>query len=130
MYFVALIIIAFIFIWRIAAGFKKGMIREIISLIAMAVAGFCMLLIFGAVESYFNKEMGQLIQFVLVLLAVCAAYRLINLLFTSLQLISKLPLIKGVDKILGAAVGLAEAGIIVGILVHFIKSWGLSQIIH
>ncbi len=130
MYFVALIIIVLIFIWRIAAGFKKGMVHEIVSLIAMAVAGFCMLLIFAAVESYFNKEMGQLIQFVLVLLAVCIVYRLINTLFTSLQLISKLPIIKGLDKILGAVVGLAEAGILVGILVYVIKSWGLSQIIH
>ena len=130
MYFVALIIIVLIFIWRIAAGFKKGMVHEVVSLIAMVVAGFCMMLIFAAVESYFNKEMGQLIQFILVLLAVCVVYRLINTLFTSLQLISKLPIIKGLDKILGAAVGLAEAGILVGILVYVIKNWGLSQIIH
>lgn len=129
MYFAALIIVVLIFIWRIAAGFKKGMVREIISLIAMAVAGFCMLLIFAAVESYFDKEIGQLIRFVLVLLAVCIAYRLINILFTSLQLISRLPVIKGLDKMMGAVVGLAEAGILVGVLVHFIKSWGLSQII-
>lgn len=130
MYYAALVVVALIFIWRIVIGFKRGMVQEIISLIAMAVAGFCMLLILGAVGSYFDKEIGQLIRFIAVLIVVCLAYRLINILFTSLQLISKLPVIKGLDKILGAVVGLAEASVIVGILVHFIKNWGLSQIIH
>lgn len=130
MYYAALIIIALIFIWRIRAGFKKGMVHEIISLIATVAAGFCVLLILAAVESYFDKEIGQFIQFVLVLLAVGIVYRLINALFTSLQLISRLPVIKGLDKILGAAVGAAEAAVFVWILVYLIKGWGLSQIIH
>lgn len=130
MYYVALVIVALIFIWRIAAGFKKGMVQEIISLIAMGVAGFCIVLILGAVGSYLDKEIGQVIQFIVVLIVVCLAYRLVNILFTSLQLISKLPIIKGLDKLLGAVVGMAEAGLIVGVLVHFLKNWGLSQIIH
>lgn len=130
MYYVALVVIVLIFIWRVASGFKKGMVQEILSLIAMAAAGFCMFLILGAVGSYLDKEIGQLIQFVSVLIVVCLAYRLVNILFTSLQLISKLPIIKGLDKVLGAVVGAAEAAIVVGVLVHFIKIWGLSQIIH
>mgnify|MGYP003596076330 FL=1 len=51
MYYAALIIIALIFIWRMTVGFRKGMVQEIISLIAMAVAGVCILLIFGAIGS-------------------------------------------------------------------------------
>jgi len=128
MYYIALGVVALIFIWRICAGFKKGMVQEVISLIAMGVAGFCMVLILGAIGSYLDKEIGQLIQFIVVLIVVCLAYRLINILFTSLQLISKLPIIKGLDKLLGAVVGLAEAGLIVAILVHFLKNWGLAQI--
>lgn len=128
MYYIALGVVALIFIWRICAGFKKGMVQEVISLIAMGVAGFCMVLILGAIGSYLDKEIGQLIQFIVVLIVVCLAYRLINILFTSLQLISKLPIIKGLDKLLGAVVGLAEAGLIVAILLHFLKNWGLAQI--
>ena len=41
MYYAALIIIALIFIWRMIAGFRKGMVQELISLVAMAVAGVC-----------------------------------------------------------------------------------------
>ena len=126
MYYIALIIIALIFIWRIVAGFRKGMVQEIISLIAMAVAGVCVVLILGAVGSYLDKEIGKVIQAVLVLFAVCLVYRLVHILFTSLELVSKLPIVKGVDKLLGIVVGFVEAGILVAILVQLFKNWGIS----
>ena len=130
MYYAALVVIVFIFIWRIVAGFKRGMIQELVSLIAMVVAGFCMILILGAVGSYLEREIGQLIQFISVLLVVCIVYRLVNILFTSLKLISKLPIIRWVDKLLGVVVGGVEAVLLVGVAVHFLKNWGLSQSIH
>lgn len=126
MYYIALIIIALIFIWRVATGFRKGMVQEIVSLIAMAVAGVCIFLIMGAVGNYLNHEIGKMVQIIVVLLVVCLVYRLVHILFTSLKLISKLPIIKGVDKLLGALIGCAEAALIVGILVYLLKNWGLS----
>ena len=126
MYYAALIIIALIFIWRMTVGFRKGMVQEIISLIAMAVAGVCVLLIFGAIGSYLNRDIGKVVQMVIVLLAVCAVYRLIHVLFTSLELISKLPVIKWLDKLLGIVIGAGEAALIVGFIIYFLKSWGLS----
>ena len=126
MYYAALIIIALIFIWRMTVGFRKGMVQEIISLIAMAVAGVCVLLIFGAIGSYLNREIGKVVQMAIVLLVVCAVYRLIHVLFTSLELISKLPVIKWLDKLLGIVIGAGEAALIVGFIIYFLKSWGLS----
>lgn len=126
MYYISLIIIALIFIWRAAAGFRKGMVQEIISLIAMAVAGVCVILILGALGSYLNREIGKTVEMAAVLFVVCLVYRLIHVLFTSLELISRLPVIKWLDKLLGVVVGLAEAGLIVGLLVYFLKNWGLS----
>lgn len=126
MYYIALIIIALIFIWRVATGFRKGMVQEIVSLIAMAVAGVCIFLIMGAVGNYLSHEIGKMVQIIVVLFVVCLVYRLVHILFTSLKLISKLPIIKGVDKLLGALIGCAEAALIVGILVYLLKNWGLS----
>ena len=130
MYYISLIIIALIVIWRAAAGFRKGMVQEIISLIAMAVAGFCVILILGAVGSYLNREIGKSVEMAVVLFVVCLVYRLIQVLFTSLELISRLPVIKWLDKLLGIVVGLAEAGLLVGLLVYFLKNWGLSILEH
>lgn len=126
MYYIALIVIAIIFIWRIVTGFRRGIVQEVISLIAMAVAGFCVVLIFRAVSSYFHREIGEMIQMIVILLVVCVVYRLVHILFTSLELISKLPIIRWLDKLLGAVAGLAEAALIVGFLVYFLKNWGLS----
>lgn len=130
MYYISLIIIALIFIWRAAAGFRKGMVQEIIPLIAMAVAGFCVILILGAVGSYLNREIGKSVEMAVVLFVVCLVYRLLQVLFTSLELISRLPVIKWMDKLLGIVVGLAEAGLLVGLLVYFLKNWGLSILEH
>ena len=129
MYYFALIIIVLIFIWRVAIGFRKGMVQEVISLIAMAVAGVCVVLILGAIGSYLNQEIGKVIQMVLVLFAVCLVYRLVHVLFTSLELVSKLPIIKGLEGRVGAVVGCAEAVLIVGLLVYLLKNWGLSMIV-
>lgn len=126
MYYAALIIIVLIFIWRMAAGFKKGMVQEIISLIAMAVAGVCVVLILSAIGSYMEKEIAQLVKIIAVLLVVCLVYRLVSVLFTSLRLISKLPVVKGIDKMMGLALGFVEAGLLVAVLIHFLKNWGIA----
>lgn len=126
MYYIALVIIALIFIWRITTGFRKGMVQEIISLIAMAVAGVCIFLIMGAVGNYLNHEIGKMVQVIVALFVVCIVYRLVHILFTSLELISKLPIIKGLDKLLGALIGCVEAVLIVAALVYLLKNWGLS----
>ena len=126
MYYIALIVIALIFIWRMAVGFKRGIVKEFISLVAMAVAGVCVMLILSAVGSYMDKEIGNVIQMVVVLAVVCIVYRIVSVLLTSLKLIAKLPVIKWLDKILGLVLGFVEAAIIVAMLVHLLKNWGLS----
>ena len=101
MYYIALVLIAVIFIWRIAAGFRRGMVQEIVSLIAMAVAGVCVVLIVGAVGSYLEKEISKTLVMVAVLFIVCAVYRMVHVLFTSLELISRLPIIKAAADQMG-----------------------------
>ena len=113
-------------IWRMVSGFRKGMVQEILSLIAMAVAGFCAYLLLGAIGSYLNKEIGRLIQIIILLLIVCAVYKLANLIFTSIRLVSKLPVIRSADKLLGAVFGILEGIIITGYILYWLKNWGLS----
>ena len=107
-------------------GFKKGMVQELLSLIASVAAGICMLLIFGAVGSFFENKIGEVIKIVVVLLVFCTVYRLVNVLFTSLKLISKLPIVKSVDKLMGVVVGFVEAGVLVIFLVELLKNMGLA----
>ena len=126
MYYVALGIIILIFIWRIAVGFKRGMVKEIVSLVATVVGGLCIVLILSAINSYMDKEIGQLVQIIVALAIICIGYRLAHLILTSIGLAVKLPILKGMDKMLGAVIGFVEAGVIVGVLVYLLKNWGLS----
>lgn len=125
-FFLATAGIIIIILWRMVSGFRKGMVQEILSLIAMAVAGFCAYLLLGAIGSYLNREIGRLIQIILLLLIVCAVYKLANLIFTSIRLVSRLPVIRSADKLFGAVLGILEGIIITGYILYWLKNWGLS----
>ena len=95
MFYIALVIIILIFIWRITAGFRKGMVHELVSLIAVIVATFCIVLILGAVGSYMNQEIAKVIQMIVVLFVVCLVYRLVNIPFSFQELHFELPVLYG-----------------------------------
>ena len=126
MYYVAWIIIILIFIWRIITGFKKGMVQELISLVAMVIGCICLTLILTAVSNYLNKQIGQTLQSLLTLAVICLVYRLVSVIFTSLKLISKLPVISILNKLLGAVTGAVEALLLVSLLVALVKNFGMT----
>mgnify|MGYP001285013162 CR=1 FL=1 len=121
-FYLAVAGIIIIISWRMVSGFRKGMVQEILSLIAMVVAGFCAYLLLGAVGSYLNREIGRLIQIIILLLIVCIVYKI----FTSISLVSRLPLIRSADKLFGAVFGILEGIIITGYILYWLKNWGLS----
>lgn len=125
-FYLAVAGIIIIISWRMVSGFRKGMVQEILSLIAMVVAGFCAYLLLGAVGSYLNREIGRLIQIIILLLIVCIVYKLANLIFTSISLVSRLPLIRSADKLFGAVFGILEGIIITAYILYWLKNWGLS----
>ena len=120
-FYLAVAGIIIIISWRMVSGFRKGMVQEILSLIAMVVAGFCAYLLLGAVGSYLNREIGRLIQIIILLLIVCIVYKLANLIFTSISLVSRLPLIRSADKLFGAVFGILEGIIITGYILYWLK---------
>ena len=69
-FYLAVIVIILIVIWRMRAGFRNGMVQELLSLVAMAIAGLCAYLILGAIGSYLNREIGRLIQIIVLLVAI------------------------------------------------------------
>ena len=125
-FYLAVIVIILIVIWRMRTGFRNGMVQELLSLVAMAIAGLCAYLILGAIGSYLNREIGRLIQIIVLLVAIGTVYKLANLIFTSIKLVSKLPVIRGADKLFGGILGIVEGLAIVMYVLYWLKNWGLS----
>lgn len=124
--YIGIAVIALLIVWRMVAGFRKGLVRELISLAVLVIGGVCAYLVVGAVGSYLNREIGRLLQIVLILLVIGAVYKLAGLLFTTLKLVSKLPVVRTADKLLGAVLGMLEGLAIVWYIIYWLKNWGLS----
>ncbi|MDR2546138.1 MAG: CvpA family protein [Lachnospiraceae bacterium] len=124
-YYVALGLVVVVFIWRVFAGFRKGLIGELISLLSLVVAAFCLMGLFMVVGNYINENITEAIQMLVVLAVIGLVYKLASLLFSSLKLITKLPVIKGLDRLLGAALGAVEAVLILLLIIEVLKYFSL-----
>ncbi|MCM1542169.1 MAG: CvpA family protein [Blautia sp.] len=115
-----LIIVAVAALCKLVDGYKKGMVREIISLVSMVV--LCIvagLLAFGAKNYMSGKTMGVVVAVVLLVL-IGIAHHLLGLVFFSAKVISGLPVIHFVNKLLGAVFGVCEVALILWTIYTFI----------
>jgi hypothetical protein len=115
--YLALALVAGFLIWRVKVGFRKGMTAEIISLISMFVAVISLIIILLIIRSYFGGQRGNFLLMTLILVVIGFIYKIASLIFTSLKLIAKLPIISGLDHLLGALLGIAETAVVVVALI-------------
>ena len=117
---ILLIIAAIAAIYKLVDGYKKGMVKEIISLISMVV--LCMvagLIAFGA-KGYMSGKMGGVIISIVLLCLIGIVHHLLGLVFFSAKVITKLPVIHFADKLLGIVFGVFEVILILWTIYTFI----------
>lgn len=115
-----LIIVAVAALCKLVDGYKKGMVKEIISLVSMVV--LCMvagLIAYGAQNYMTGKFMGVVIAVVLLSL-IGIAHHLLGIAFFSAKVVARLPVIHSVNKLLGAVFGLFEVVLILWTIYAFI----------
>ena len=103
-----LIIVALILVWRIAEGIHRGMVKEIISFVSLIVLCLVVALLGTAISKYFEKDIISMAVAILLLLVLCIAHRILSFVFFSAKLVSKLPVVHSLDKVLGAVIGVLE----------------------
>ncbi len=108
-----LLVIAIILVWRIVEGFKRGMVKEIISLVSLIVLCLAVLLLGTALRKYFQKDIVSMVAAIILLLILCIIHRILSLLFFSFKAVSKLPVIHMADKLLGAVIGVLETALLI-----------------
>lgn len=100
----------------VSRGFKKGMVKEITGLISLAVTLFVVSLIIMLYTSFHAEETENMLVTVIILVAVSLIYSLVKIFLKSAKLLSKLPVIKLLDRFLGLFVGAAKGMIILWII--------------
>lgn len=117
---ILVLIILIVLLCKIVDGYKKGMVREIISVISLICLCIVAALIGNGVNSYLHGELINAVFAVLLLVLLSIAHHFLNLLLFPAKLISKLPVVHFVDKLLGIAVGVLETILILWTIYTFI----------
>ena len=111
--YIVLGIVILIYIWRIFNGSRNGLIDEvgaladIVIVSAMVVAGIIV------IESVLGKNLIGFLVAGIIFLVILIARKLIRVVFCSLGLIAKLPLLNWLSKFLGTLAGVIEATVVV-----------------
>lgn len=123
---VLLLIIGVVLIWRVVEGFRVGMVKEVISFVSLIVMSIAIVLLGVTLSSYMKKEVMQMVVAVILLLVLCIVHRIIRLIFFSAKMVSHLPVVHGVDRLLGGVVGVLEAVLIVWVMFSLVMSFGMG----
>lgn len=125
---IMLIVVALCALFKIADGYKKGMVKEIISLVTLIIIGVMIVLISSGLHSYMEKEVVGVIIAVVLLALLGIVHHLLSVVFFSAKMISKLPVIHWANKLLGAAFGVLEVVLTLQIVYVFIMYFSLGMI--
>lgn len=125
---IMLVIMAVCVLLKIVDGYKKGMVKEIISLVTLTVIGIMVVLISRGLHSYMEKEIVGVIIAVVLLALLGIVHHLLGVVLFSAKMIAKLPVVHWANKVLGAIFGAFEVILILQIVYVFIMYFGLGMI--
>lgn len=111
--------------WRVRGGYACGMMQEIVNILSGAVSLVCVALVFLAVSSAVNRSMNILTACIvgLILLGVC--FKICSLLFKPLLAVGNISVLNGINKLLGAIMGAAEACLLAYIFYRLLGHFGI-----
>ncbi len=122
---VFVLILFLMVIWRVKNGFRNGMMSEIVNILSIIVSCVCIALVFLTISSVMAQTFSTLTVCIIGLIGIGIVFKLCNLIFKPMKGIVNISFIKGLDKILGAAVGFCEACIVVYFLYKVLDYFGI-----
>lgn len=123
-----LIILLAILIGAMADGYKKGMVREIISFVSLIITCVVVALLGNALSNYFDGNITNVIIMVILLSVIGIVRHLLGLVFFSAKVLASLPIVHWVDKLLGIVVGIAETILIIWTIYIFVGILNLGAV--
>lgn len=107
--FIFVAVVFVLFIWRIHKGFTNGIMQEVVNILSGVISLLCVVLVFFAISSMVQKAMSTLTVCMIGLILLGVVFKLCNLIFNPLLALGNLSVIGGLNKLLGAVMGAAEA---------------------
>ncbi|MDE6951800.1 MAG: CvpA family protein [Lachnospiraceae bacterium] len=105
--------VVLIYIWRIFRGSRAGLIDEAGALADIVIVSFAVVAGIVVIESALEKNLIGFLVAGIILLLILIARKLLRLVFSSLGMIAKLPLLNGLNKFLGMLAGIVEATVVI-----------------
>lgn len=118
-------IILLLLIWRIKRGYANGMMQEIVNFLSGVVSLVCVALVFLAVSSAVNRSIHTLAACIAALVLLGVVFKLCHLIFTPLLAVGNISIVSGINKLLGAVMGVAEGSLLAYILYRALAHFGI-----
>ena len=107
------LIVLMLFIGGGIKGFRHGMVEELNKAVALILALAAIAMFVVAAKSYMEHETLRTILGIVCMTIAILAYKIVDFILSSLKIISLIPVIRGVNKLLGFGVGVAESVILI-----------------
>ena len=108
-------------VWRIKNGYRKGFVKEVSATVSIIIAVFAGYFIKRGITAFFEKRIGTVVSTVLIISIIIFIQKIVKFIFNTIKLFTGLPIIKGVDKLLGIVAGIMETVFILEILNYLLR---------
>ncbi len=123
-----LIAAGLLLIFNIVSGYKRGMVKQVISLVSLVILCIVAVLAANGLQSYYDGKYVNIAVVVISLAILGVVHHLLGIVFFSAKLITKLPVISWVDKLLGIVFGALETVLILWTVYTFAMMMDLGMI--
>ena len=94
---IMLVAVILIVVLKIVDGYRKGVVKEVISLISMVVLCVVAALVAYGVNGYHDGKVFNVVVAVILFILIMTAHHLLGLILFSAKLVSKLPIVHTLD---------------------------------
>jgi uncharacterized membrane protein required for colicin V production len=109
-----ILIIIGIIVWAycIKKGSERGLIQELNTVLTLICATACYRLAAGLAANYSKGNVSSALVGILLLVVVACAFGIFHLIFSSIHIFSRLPVIRILDNTLGVVGGFVEGAVV------------------
>jgi len=117
---ILLLIVLIVLICNVVEGYKKGMVKSVISFVSLIITCIVAILLGNALKSYMDGEIFNVVVLIILLCIIGILRHLLDVVFFSAKVISKLPVVSWVNKLLGIVFGILETVFILWTIYTFV----------